>query len=66
MTLKLITFVLNHKVIENFYYNNAHFNDIFYFVSARNSSLREQRSCVKIKGAIIIHAKFSCARKLKI
>ena len=42
------------------------FNDIFYFVSARNLSLRKQISCVKIKGAIIIHVKFSGARKLKI
>ena len=66
MTLKSITFVQNHKVIEHFYYNNAHLNDIFHFVSARNSSLRKQISCVKIKGAIIIHVKFSGARKLKI
>ena len=43
-----------------------HLNDIFYFVSARNLSLRKQISCVKIKGAIIIHVKFSGARKLKI
>ena len=60
MTLKSITFVQNHKVIEHFYYNNAHLNDNFHFVSAINSS------CVKIKGAIIIHVKFSGARKLKI
>ena len=53
MTLKSITFVLSHKVIEHFYYNNAHLNDILI-------------SCVKIKGAIIIHVKFSSARKLKI
>ena len=66
MTLKSITFVQNHKVIEHFYYNNAHLNDIFHFVSARNSSLRKQISCVKIKGAIIIHVKFSGAQKLKI
>ena len=66
MTLKSINFVLNYKVIEHFYYNNTHLNDIFYFVSARNSSLRKQISCVKIKGAIIIHVKFSGARKLKI
>ena len=66
MTLKSITFVQNHKVIEHFYYNNAHLNDIFRFVSARNSSLCKQISCVKIKGAIIIHVKFSGAWKLKI
>ena len=66
MTLKSITFVQNHKVIEHFYYNNAHLNDIFHFASARNSSLRKQISCVKIKGAIIIHMEFSGARKLKI
>ena len=66
MTLKSITFVKNHKVIEHFYYNNVHLNDIFHFVSVRNSSLRKQISCVKIKGAIIIHVKFSGARKLKI
>ena len=65
MTLKSITFVQNHKVIEHFYYNNAHFNDIFHFVSARNSSLHKQIRCVKRKGAIIIHVKFSGARKLK-
>ena len=58
--------MLNHEVIEHFYYNNAHLNDIFYFVSARNSSLRKQISCVKIKGAIIIHVKFSGAPKLRI
>ena len=66
MTLKSITFVQNHKIIEHFYYNNAYLDDIFHFVSARNSSLRKQISCVKIKGAIIIHVKFSGARKLKI
>ena len=66
MTLKSITFEQNHKVIEHFHYNNVHLNDIFHFVSARNSSLRKQISCVKIKGAIIIHVKFSGARKLKI
>ena len=66
MTLKSITFVQNHKAIEHFYYNNAHLNDNFHFVSARNSSLRKQRSCVNIKGAIIIHVKFSGARKLRI
>ena len=66
MTLKSITFVQNHKVIEHFYYNNAHLNDIFHFVSARNSSLHKPISCVKIKDAIIIHVKFSGARKLKI
>ena len=60
-TLKSIIFVQNHKVIEHFYYNNAHLNNIFHFVSARNSSLRKQISCVKIKGAIIIHVKFSGA-----
>ena len=48
------------------YYNNAHFNDIFHFVSARNSSARKQISCVKIKGTIIIYVKFSGARKVKI
>ena len=41
-------------------------NDIFYFVSVRNLSLRKQISCVKIKGAIIIHVKFIGARKLEI
>ena len=61
-----ITFVHNHKVIEHFYQNNAYLNDIFHFVSARNSSLCKQISWVKIKGAIIIHVKFSGARKLKI
>ena len=66
MTLKSTTFAQNHKVIEHFYYHNAHLNDIFYFVSARNSSLLKQISCLKIKGAIIIHVKFSGARKLKI
>ena len=66
MTLKSITFVQNHKAIEHFYYNNAHLNDNFHFVSARNSSLRKQRSCVNIKGAIIIHVEFSGARKLRI
>ena len=66
MTLKSITFVQNHKVIEHFYYNNAHSNDIFHFVSARNSSLRKQISYVKVKGAIIIYVKFSGERKLKI
>ena len=66
MTLKSITFVKNHKVIEHFYYNNAHLNDIFHFVCTRNSSLRKQISCVKIKGAMIIHVKFSGAQKLKI
>ena len=43
-----------------------HLNDIFHFVSVRNSSLRKQVSFIKIKGAIIIHMKFSGARKLKI
>ena len=66
MKLKSITFVQNHKVIRYFYYNNAHLNDIFYFVSARYSSLHKQINCVKIKRAIIIHIKFSNARKLKI
>ena len=66
MTLKSITFVLNHKVIEHFYYNNPHLNNIFHFVRVRNSSLCKQISCVKIKVAIIIHAKFSGAPKLKI
>ena len=67
MTVKIITFVQNHKVTEHFYYNNDIFlNDIVHFVSARNSSLRKQISCVKIKGTIIIHVKFSGARKLKI
>ena len=37
----------------------------FYFVSAKHLSLSKQISCVKIKGAIIIHVKFSGARKLK-
>ena len=67
MTLKSITFVQNHKVIEHFYYNNVHLNDIFHFVSVRNSSLRKQVSCVKIKGTIIIHVKFSgCLRTLHV
>ena len=66
MTLKSITFVQNHRVIYHFYYNNAHLNDIFYFVSARYSSLHKQINCVKIKSAIIIHVKLSDARKLKI
>ena len=66
MTLKSITFVQNHKVTEHFYYNNAHLNDIFHFVSAKNSSLRKQISCVKIKDTLIIHVEFSGARKLKV
>ena len=66
ITLKSITFVQNHRAIEHFYYNNAHLNDIFHFVCTRNSSLRKQISCVKIKGAMIIHVKFSGAQKLKI
>ena len=66
MTLKSITFVHNHKVIEHFYYNNAYLNNIFHFVSARSSSLSKQISCVKIKDAIIIHVKFSGARKLQV
>ena len=66
MTLKSITFVQNHKDIQHFYYNNVHLNDIFHFVSARNSSLHKQISCVKKKGAITIHVKFSGARKIKI
>ena len=49
MTLKSITFVQNHKDIQHFYYNNVHLNDIFHFVSARNSSLHKQISCVKKK-----------------
>ena len=56
MTLKSITFVENHKVIEHFYYNNAHLNDIFHFISVRNSSLRKQISCIKIKGAITVNS----------
>ena len=43
-----------------------HLNDIFYFVSARNLSLRKQICYVKIKGSITIHVKFSSAQKLKI
>ena len=66
MSLKSITFAQNHKVIEDFYYNNAHLNDIFHFASVRNSSLCKQISCAKMKGAILIHVKFSGARKLKI
>ena len=66
MTSKSRTLVQNHKVIEHFYYDNAYLNDIFLFVSVRNRSLRKQISCVKIKGAIIIHVKFSSAQKLKI
>ena len=56
----------NYKVFEHSYYNNVHLNDIFHFVSARNSSLRKHISCVRIKVAIIIHVKLSGARKLKI
>ena len=66
MTLKSITFVQNHKVIEDFHDNNVDLDDIFHFVSERNSSLRKQISCVKIKEAMIIHVKFSGVRKLKI
>ena len=66
MTLKSITFVQSHKVIGHFYCNNVHLNDIFHFVSARNSPLRKYISCVKIKGAIIIHVKIRGARKCKI
>ena len=66
MTLKSITFVQNHKIIEHFYYNNGDPNDIFHFVSATNSSFRKQISYVKIKDAIIVHVKFNSARKLKI
>ena len=66
MKLKSITFVQNHKVIRHSYCNNVHLNNICYFVSARNSSLHKQLSCVKIKGTIIIHVKFSSAWKLKI
>ena len=66
MTLKSITFVQNHKVTEHFYYNNVHRNNIFHFVSVRNSLLHKQISCIKIKGAIIIHVKFSRSQKLKI
>ena len=66
MTLKSITFVQNHKDIEHFFYNNAPLNDIFHFVSVRNSLLHKQISCVKIKGAKIIHVKFSGARKSKV
>ena len=42
MILKSVTFVQSHQVIEHFYYNNAHLDDIFYFASVRNSSLRKQ------------------------
>ena len=66
MTLKSITFVQNHKVIEHFYYNNAYLNNIFHFVSARSSSLPKQISSIKTKDAIIIHVKCSGARKLKV
>ena len=66
MTLKSITFVQNHKVIKHFYYNDEHLNNIFHFASAINSSLRKQISCVKIKGPIIIHVKFSGSQKLTI
>ena len=38
----------------------------FFYVSARNLSLRKQTSCAKINGAIIIRVKFTGARKLKI
>ena len=43
-----------------------HLNDIFYFVRRRNLSLRKEISCVKIKGAIKAHVKFSGTIKLKI
>ena len=66
MTLKSITFVQNHKVIEHFYYNNAYLNNIFHFVSARSSSLPKQISCIKTKDVIIIHVKCSGTRKLKV
>ena len=42
MILKSVTFVQSHQVIEHFYYNNAHLDDIFYFASVRNSSMRKQ------------------------
>ena len=38
----------------------------FFYVSARHLSLRKQKSCAKIKGAIIIRVKFTGAKKLKI
>ena len=38
----------------------------FFYVVARNLSLRKQTSCAKIKGSIIIRVKFTGARKLKI
>ena len=64
---KYFPYCTRHRAITTtFYYDNAHLNDIFHFVSVRNSSLRKQISCVKIKGAIIIHVKFSGARKIKI
>ena len=67
MTLKSITVGQNHKVIEYFHYNNAHLTDIFHFVSATNSSLRKQISCVKVKGTkIYCIVCESGARKLKI
>ena len=66
MTLKSVAFVRNRQVVEHFYYNNAHVNDIFHFVCARNLSLGKQISCVKIKDETIIHATFSGARKLEI
>ena len=40
-TLKSIIFVQNHQVIQHFYYNNAYLNDLLYFASARNLSLRK-------------------------
>ena len=60
MALKSITFVQNHKVVEHFI-TIMHILTIFFILL-----VREQISCVKIKGAIIIHAKFSSAQKLKI
>ena len=67
MTSKSITFVHNVKLLRIFITKmRTHLNNIFHFVSVRNSALRKQINCVKIKGAIIIHVKFSGARKLKI
>ena len=64
MTSKSITFVLNIRLLRIFItIMRTHLNDIFHFVSARNSLLRKQINCVKIKGAIIIDVKFSGARK---
>ena len=62
MTLKSKTFVQNHYVIEQFYYNHAHLN-ILYSASAQ---IYKWVSSVKIKDSIIIHMKFTGAQKLMV